>query len=384
MAHSKDCHYYAEGGPVKPKSPGHDVSHAAAHLGLASLLKTAGKASLSEPEKHNRMLNDAKNHWERMQTPEGMEEPVSKTMGVKLAHHLAQGDHEKAAGLMHGHPAMGSMHKAQMPDALRGIQGALMTQDPHAEALKSAMDFMHSAHKGESAIAQGAKTLIGGKADLVKADELVAQSLKNHMKELDENPEKLAELGGNLGHYMPEHATQLAYTFARAAQYLSTIKPKPAQLSPLDNPIPPNKVAQAAYERQVQNVAQPSLIYSRIKDGTIQPIDVTTIQNVYPELHQAMMEKTTEAIIEAKSKGEKIPYKERMGMSILLGQPIDFTLTPQAMQAIMKSQGPSARPQEPQPKKKTNRATEVELKQINKVDSISETPIEARQTDRKD
>lgn len=382
--HSPECHYYADGGEVKPKSPGHMVGHAAAHSGLAALLKNAGKASLAEPEKHNRMLHDAKNHWERMQTPEGADEPASKTVGVRLANHLTQGDHEKAADMMHGHPTMGSMHKSNLPDALKNLQGPLMSNEPNAEALKSAMDFMHSAHKGENALKDGANGLFDRNSDQLAADELLGQALKNHLKELEENPEKLAEIGGNLGHYMPEHATQLAYTFARASDYLGKIKPKPVQLAPLDSLLPPNDVAQKAYDRQVQNVAQPQLLYKRIKNGTIQPIDVTTVQTVYPEIHQSMIEKTMEALTEAKSKNKFIPYTERMGVSILLGQPIDFTLTPQAAQAIMQSQAGVHAPQQQVQKKKSDKATEVELKQINKSDEAAETPIESRQLDKKD
>jgi len=66
-----------------------------------------------------------------------------------------------------------------------------------------------------------------------------------------------------------------------------------------------------------------------------------------------------------------------MGLSMLLGQPLDSSMTPQGMQAIINSAGPMQQQagQEKQPKK----ASGVELDQLNKVDSLSELPSEARQ-----
>lgn len=382
LAHHSDCPYYADGGEVKQKSPGHAVSMAAAHHGLLGLLKNVGRASLAEPEKHNKMLHEARGHWQRLHDPvDAMEEP-RKTVGVRLANHLAEGKHDKAAEMLHGHPVMGSMHKSKMADAIRELQEPMMSQEPNAEALKSSMDFMHASHRGESAIDDGVRSILYGKETQLEADEILRESLKKHMQELSSDPEKLLDLSGNLAHYMPGHAAQISFTFARAAEYLNKIKPKPVQLAPMNGEIAPNKVAQAAYDRQVHNVAQPLLILDRVRRGTLLPIDVTTMQMVYPELHQAMLEKTTDLVIGAKAEGKAIPYRQRLGIGILMGQPVDFSMKPEAMRAIMMAQKPS-QPQAMGPQKKVGRASDVELKQINQTDSMAETPLESRQIDKK-
>jgi hypothetical protein len=58
-----------------------------------------------------------------------------------------------------------------------------------------------------------------------------------------------------------------------------------------------------------------------------------------------MANKITTQMAAARSKGETIDYKTRMGLSLFLGQPLDSTMSPMAIQA---AQPPSPQPMQQQ------------------------------------
>lgn len=393
--HLEGCSYFADGGPMpppayadggevadKPEHPSLTLGHAAAHHGLLGLYKNVGISKIGEPEKHKKILEDARHHWHRLQSPEDSEMPVQNSQGVKLANHLASGNHEGAAEVMQDHPVGGDMGKTRLKGMLAPLSGPLMHMDPNPEGLRSAMDYYRSAMSGKDAVQMKAKDLLGKSKMKIVPDPKAREGLKEHLDSLDANPDKMLDVGGNLGHYAPEQASQLAAELQTASDYFKSIKPKPTELGPLDPSIPPGKGAQASYNRQIDIAQKPLLVLQHAEEGTIVPQDVVTLQTVYPGLYQSMVSEVGEAIIESKAKGEVIPYKKRIGLSQLLGEPLDATMTQPIMQSIMKSQGDIQR--QLQAKAQNKKASAVELKQINKVDAMYETPLESRQMDKKE
>ena len=169
-----------------------------------------------------------------------------------------------------------------------------------------------------------------------------------------------------------------------AQDYFDAVRPKQTQNSPLDEISPPDQMQQNHYNRQLDIAQNPSLILQHVKDGTLQPPDLLTLGTLYPQLHNAMVKKAGAALIEAKAKEMELPYKQKQALSMLLGQPLDSTMTPMAMQTIMQANAPQQDQQQPQGKKSKSGATSSELKQLNKVDDLYKTPIEDRATDQKE
>lgn len=382
--HLPGCEYFASGGMPK-EDPKIALGHAAAHHGLLGMFKEVGRSRLADPDKHKKILDDAKMHQSRLADREAVDEPVKKTMGVRLANHLTQGEYDKAADLMQGHPMMGGMGKGHLSGTLERLSGPIMSNDPHPEALRSSVDYLHSATKGHSALSAKANSILGAKkSEDIAPEDALRDALKGHLDEMQKSPEKMLEVGGDLGHYMPEHATELAAMLTTATEYLSSLKPKPVQMAPLDEPIPADRAATASYDRQIDIAEQPLLVMQHVKDGTLLPQDVKTIETIYPGLYQSMKEKAGEALINAKAKGTEIPYSQKQTMSMLLGEPLDSTLTPQSMQAIIMSQRNQKSESQQQEQKKNDKATEVELKAINRADDMAETPLQSRQIAKKD
>ena len=242
-------------------------------------------------------------------------------------------------------------------------------------------DYSDSSKRGRKSVEGHVKNLIGKEKLNLNPDYESRESLKKHLQSINENPEKMLEVGGNLGSTLPMHASTLGSRAAGAFNYLNGLRPKSSQNSPLDPVIPPGKAAEAQYNRQLDIAQNPSLVLQHVKHGTVQPLDLNTLKTVYPSLFQSMVEKSGSALIDAKQKGMQIPYKQKKGLSDLLGQPLDTPMTPMAMQAIMKANMPS---QPPQSQGKQKKASGVELKQIDKVNSQLATPDQTRLLDKKE
>ncbi len=361
--HEKGCAYYAEGGDIQPSSvtpmsqaqpmddlPG-TLGHAAVHHGLLGLLREVGHPRLAEPEKHLKTIHKA----------------------------TEKQDPEKIADLIHEHPLSGGASRKSLSPIMGRLAQPLQSQEPHPEGLRSAIDYLNSSMKGQDKLKSHFSGLLGSGKMKVDETKESRDQLKKHLDSLQEDPSQMLDIGGSLGHYLPDHAAALGYQSAIATQYLNGIKPKTTQLAPLDTLEATDKAAEAKYDRQLDIAQNPLLVLQHVKDGTLLPSDLMTVSTLYPGLHKVMVKQATEQLVEAKTKDMEIPYKQKQTMSMLLGQPLDFTQSPMAMQAIMKSSLPMQEPQEPQGKgQKRSGATAAELKQINKVDEMYETPLEAR------
>lgn len=250
------------------------------------------------------------------------------------------------------------------------------SENPH----KHFEDFTESSRSGVKTINHHMKSLIGKDKLNLEPDKGSREGLKSHLNDLNANPEKITNIGGSLGQVLPMHAAVLGSRSANALNYFNGIKPKPSQGSPLDPIMPPSKSSEAQYDRQIDIAQQPHLVLQHVKDGTVQPADLQTLKTVYPELYQSVIAKSGEALIDAKNEGRFIPYRQKQGLSSLLGQPMDSIQSPAAMQAIMQA---NATAQTAQTQGKPKKASGVELKQIDKVNSMSATPDQARLLDKK-
>lgn len=360
IRHLQECEYFADGGEIQPQvtpptDPATTIGHAAVEHGLLGLLKDVGQTNMTDPDKHTKTFDKAKAH-------------------------LTENNHEKATETLHGHPLSGSVSKNNLGHIMQQLGPAIMASDANHEALRGSIDYMNSAIKGHNSLDSHMGNLLGPNKLSVGSRSI--DGLKKYLAESQEKPEQMLDVGGSLGHYLPAHASALGATAATATEYLNSLKPTEAQLGPIDEPVPADKNETAKWDRQLSIAQHPLEVLGFAKSGTLLPQDIITIQTIYPALYKSMAEKASEALIEAKTKKVEIPYRQRQGLSILLGTPVDATQTPAAARAIIQSAGPQQIQNQQNKMKGPKKATGVELKQINKVDSLSETPLEARQINR--
>ena len=259
-----------------------------------------------------------------------------------------------------------------------------MEQETNPEAFRGAVDYLHSSAQGAKELDDHVSKLMEPGEVPTHMQEMAKESSRNELKEklnsIRTNPSQLLGVSGNLGHYLPNHAVQLGAMSATATEYLESLRPKPIQGSPLDAPQKPDPISEDAYNRQLDIANHPLSVIGSIRRGTLRPQDMTTLHTIYPKLAQALVSKIGEEIINHKSKGMDVPYGHLLSLSMVLGQPLDGSMTSQAMMAIISSAAGAQSQQAPHQKAPTAQA----LKQINKVDQMTATDLQAREMGRKE
>jgi hypothetical protein len=237
-----------------------------------------------------------------------------------------------------------------------------------------------TAKKGHSRLREHAGRFFEKHSASERMEKPDTQGLKDRLVELEANPGDMLSLGDGMD---PAHAAQMGATAANAVNYLGSLRPKRMQNAPLDRVPAPDKDASERYDRQLRLAQNPLMAMQHAKNGTIQPHDMDTLRIVYPKLTRHMQDALHSALVDARTSGKSLSYAQKQGLSTFLGQPLDSTMAQPNMQAIIASQGKQQASQQMkngQPKK----ATGPELKQINEVDKLYQTPQEARLANRKE
>lgn len=281
--------------------------------------------------------------------------------GLPQIHSASQSESSKAAGLA-TMLALGS------------------EQQPSSVAFKAAADYIAKIIKGETLVNQAAKNVfIAGKETLPSRyvpDDKKLEKLDKKLQELQTDSTPLLKSGGDVGYYMPAHTEALGFMAGNAVAYLNSIRPENPKGAPLDEEIPLSSFQKENYFDALQIAEQPLVVLERVKNGSIDSESLEHLQAIYPSLYEKLRQKLTDQVIEASVGKIEIPYKTRLGLSIFLGEPLDSTMTPQAIQATQmvqvmpeSQQAPMGAPSGPR------RGT---MKDIGKVASASLTPEQAR------
>lgn len=234
--------------------------------------------------------------------------------------------------------ALGALTKyvsKDAPDAVRlGLLKWMGSNKPiEPGAFKSMVDMIHYTMKGDEVTSRAARAVFGSGTKVIPEHLMPSDSKINNLdkklKEIQANPSKLEESGKQPGYYMPNHGMAITVTASGAASYLNSIRPKSVKTSPLDPPSEPSKIQEAKFRRALQIAEQPLIVIESMKKNTLTAQDVGHLKAMYPQLYARLSQKITDEMIDHVSKGNVIPYTNRMGLSTLLGQPLDSSLIPQ-------------------------------------------------------
>lgn len=186
-----------------------------------------------------------------------------------------------------------------------------------------------------------------------------------------------ASLHNTLDAAAPNLAPHVYSTAANAVQFLNSKLPSSGNELPGDKVIAPSQSQQNRWLELHKTVNDPITILDQIKNNTVNSHHVDALKSVYPDLHQEMSQKMIEQLGALKANGGTIPYQRKLAIGKFIGAPVDSTMTLQSMQAIMQSansnQAPASQPQSPK------KASGTALKQVDKVNSIYQTPIQAEE-----
>lgn len=253
-----------------------------------------------------------------------------------------------------------------------------------SEGFHAATHLIDQTQKGAKLVDKAIKSLFKGGAavlsEKLNANDNDIKKLDKGLKVYQDSPDNAMNVAGKTSYYMPEHGQALSATAQRAIAYLNAQRPSTAQTNPLDGPRKPTQAQDAQYRNALALAQQPLGVISKIQAGTVTPKDVALIQTVYPALYTRIRDKMFQEVIDTAHKGQVIPYKVRLGMSQFLQQPLDSTMTPQA---ILAAQPMPKTPQQPQgPQGKANGSGSKALAKLPGMYQTREQTIEAhRQKD---
>lgn len=247
--------------------------------------------------------------------------------------------------------------------------------------MQGAVDLAKAAVRGEKAANSAVKSVFSKGVEIGKSANKFqgyknTEKLKKIVDEYSQNPEKM--INANKDVPIEELASSFGAVTARAVQYLASIKPKGRQFGALGGSVKPSLAEQQEYDRQVRIAQNPLEVFDHIKRGTLTPKDMKTLMTVHPDTHRALSQKIIAQVIETKNKGDSVPYKTRMGLSLFLGQPLDDTLTQKSILAAQTTKGIASQGQQPQQMPPAKRS----MSGISKMPTQFQTPGQAREAER--
>lgn len=135
----------------------------------------------------------------------------------------------------------------------------------------------------------------------------------------------------------PKIASSLAAKMGGAVSYLYNAVPKPvapdSMFSPKITYQPPDYEINS-FLQKVAVVEDPFVVFSELEGGRLTLSHMDALKNVYPGMHRYMVEKVKET---AQNESFSLPYQTRLQLSILMGEPIDPSLSPERMSAYQKN-----------------------------------------------
>lgn len=236
-----------------------------------------------------------------------------------------------ALGLLSEHAAGPFLGKI-----LPSIVKPLIEKDVNAIGAKAAVDYGMNVVKGMKLIDTTTKGIFKSGTsrvlpDAAQSDKFKREKLESAIQHYNKDPQAMTNVGGSVGHYMPDHAVAMGASISNIVKFLSSIKPHSTPALPLDKPRPVSQAVQSQYDRALDIAQQPLTVVDAIKQGTLTSHDIIALQVMYPQLYQGLKSKVMNAMVDHVSKEGTIPYGTRLGLSLFLGQPLDSTMTPNAI-----------------------------------------------------
>lgn len=372
------------------EDPHQSMSSAIANIGMSAVLgkglskigKEAGELwSATQASKAGQFLGEFSGRL--LEHANGPELAKAASTAQKLADGLVSKGVAKAvgtatgavAGSLAGHPVIGALigerslgHLAE--SALPVLAKRMLGTELNPTAFRQGIEYAVNVAKGEKLADSAVKGLFNPAA---KALALVSpEKLKESVEDFKEDDS--LDGSGELGHYLPEHAGAYGTAVGRAVTYLQSQKPNEGQQTVIGQPNQPSKMEETAYNRALSLSEQPLDALNLVKEGTITPKDMATLQAVHPELLNGLRVKVMRSLTDRLAGKESIPYKTQLGLSLFLGHPLESSTMPQN---IMANQQPAQPPQTQQTQPQGLSAPKATS--LNKGAASQQTPSQARE-----
>lgn len=140
----------------------------------------------------------------------------------------------------------------------------------------------------------------------------------------------LQQSSADIHEHAPQTSQALQTAQTRVIQSLSQSMPKPVKTGPLGPTIKPSKTDIAKWNVKYDVAQHPLSVLDKASKGTLTPDAVAFLKASYPALHAHMAESLMSA---AASHRGAVPYRNKAMLSMLVGQPLDGTLSGKSIAA---------------------------------------------------
>lgn len=307
----------------------------------------------------------------------------------KLLDKMPAGVGAMAGALLGKNPIVGGIlgHAAKvvgsdLPDAvsLAMLKKMGSTAPVDSTAFKASVDYIGAAIKGQKMLEKASKAIVTPARTtfptIFMPSDKSREKLEKNLEKSKTDQSKLFQIGGQIGYYMPDHAASMSNISMNAIKYLESLKPDTAKRMPMDAAHQISAFQKGEYNRALDIAEQPLLVMKAIGDGDLTSADVRHLKIMYPSIYMGMRKEIFHQI--AENGEEPIPYKKRMNLAIFLEEPLDSTMTPQAILAnqITFQQNPEL------PSEQQAQARMPQNNKLGKIASESATPGQAREKNR--
>ena len=277
-----------------------------------------------------------------------------------------------------GEHILGPLFNKVIPTATKAILSGAS-----APSIKASVDYAAQVAQGQGLLGKAVKGVFTAAREelpkMMQDNKYDRDKLDKKLIAIQQNPAVLQNVGGSIASIYPDHTANLAKIAGTAAQTINQLRPNVDKQSPLDNKPVVNKADQASYNRALDLAQNPLSIASKIRDGSVTAKDVILLKTMYPALYTNMSSKLLTEMNNHMAKGNPVPYRTKIGMSLFLGQPLDSSMKPaNIISAQPNPQGNQAG--SPQGGAKAPAASSV--KGLSKLPSTYQTPEQSREAAR--
>lgn len=213
------------------------------------------------------------------------------------------------------------------------------------------------------------KAKLPSASQLEKLDKIAGQIQNADPLELSDS------ISESMGTQLDSESAALATTMGRVAMYLQSRRPKEEKSGPMGARMPVPATEQRAYERTLGIAQQPLVVLQHLKDGTLTKQDVIDLASMYPEMAQMLQERLLLRVSEQAGKADEVPHRVKMGLSLLLDEPLLGSLRPGRIAANQ----PAGPPQQQGGTPAANKVvTEAQGKALQELATNQLTPEQAR------
>jgi hypothetical protein len=157
--------------------------------------------------------------------------------------------------------------------------------------------------------------------------------------------DRIAASTAGLDEAAPNIATQAAMVATRALQFLHAKAPKSTQTTHTAQPLlddwEPSDAEASQFERYMKAALDPVSVLDDLANGTITQEGAETLRELYPQLREMALGTIAAKLSESR---ERLPYADRVNLSILFGVPADDTMRPEFIARLQKTWTPQPSP----------------------------------------